>query len=53
MTRALGMVSGGIDSTLAVMTLMRQGIEVTGISFATPFLVRRRQKLQLKRSAIL
>lgn len=37
MTKALGIVSGGLDSTLAVMALMRQGIEVTGISFATPF----------------
>jgi hypothetical protein len=30
-------MSGGLDSTLAAMTLMRQGIEVTGISFVTPF----------------
>lgn len=37
MTRALGLMSGGLDSTLAAMTLMRQGIEVTGISFVTPF----------------
>lgn len=37
MTKALGLMSGGLDSTLASMTLMRQGIEVTGISFVTPF----------------
>lgn len=37
MTKALGIVSGGLDSTLAVMTLQRQGIEVTGVSFVTPF----------------
>ena len=37
MTKALGLMSGGLDSTLAAMTLMRQGIEVTGISFVTPF----------------
>ncbi len=37
MTKALGLMSGGLDSTLAAMTLMRQGIHVTGISFATPF----------------
>jgi tRNA U34 2-thiouridine synthase MnmA/TrmU len=37
MTKALGLVSGGLDSSLAVMTLMRQGIEVTGIAFVTPF----------------
>jgi len=30
-------MSGGLDSSLAAMTLMRQGIEVTGISFVTPF----------------
>ena len=37
MSKALGIVSGGLDSSLAVLTLMRQGIEVTGIAFATPF----------------
>lgn len=37
MSKALGLVSGGLDSTLAVMTLMRQGIDVTGIAFVTPF----------------
>jgi len=37
MTKALGLVSGGLDSSLAVITLKRQGIEVTGISFETPF----------------
>ncbi len=37
MVKALGLMSGGLDSTLAAMTLMRQGIEVTGISFVTPF----------------
>jgi len=37
MSKALGLLSGGLDSTLAAMALMRQGIEVTGISFVTPF----------------
>lgn len=37
MSKALGLISGGLDSTLAAMTLMRQGIEVTGVSFVTPF----------------
>ncbi len=37
MSKALGLISGGLDSSLAAMTLMRQGIEVTGISFVTPF----------------
>ncbi len=37
MSKALGLISGGLDSSLAAMTLMRQGIEVTGIAFVTPF----------------
>jgi len=37
MSKALGLVSGGLDSSLAVMALMRQGIKVTGIAFVTPF----------------
>lgn len=37
MTKALGLFSGGLDSILAARLLMEQGIEVTGISFETPF----------------
>jgi len=37
MVKALGLMSGGLDSTLTAMTLMRQEIAVTGISFVTPF----------------
>ncbi len=37
MSKALGLISGGLDSSLAAMALMRQGIEVTGIAFVTPF----------------
>ena len=37
MSKALGLISGGLDSSLATLTLMRQGIEVTGIAFVTPF----------------
>lgn len=37
MSKALGLVSGGLDSSLAAMTLMQQGIDVTGIAFVTPF----------------
>ncbi len=37
MTKALGLVSGGLDSSLAVLTLKRQGVDVTGIAFVTPF----------------
>lgn len=35
--RALGLISGGLDSMLAVCLLKEQGIEVTGITFVTPF----------------
>ncbi len=37
MSKALGLISGGLDSSLALMTLKRQGIDVTGIAFVTPF----------------
>ena len=35
--RALGLMSGGLDSMLAVRVLLDQGIEVMGITFQTPF----------------
>ncbi len=34
---ALGLISGGLDSMLSAELLRRQGIEVTGIIFQTPF----------------
>ncbi|MDD4456532.1 MAG: thiamine biosynthesis protein [Syntrophotalea acetylenica] len=37
MSKALGLFSGGLDSTLAALTLKRQGVAVTGIVFVTPF----------------
>jgi len=37
MSKALGLLSGGLDSSLAALCLKRQGIEVTAIAFATPF----------------
>ena len=37
MSKALGLLSGGLDSSLAALCLKRQGIEVTAISFVTPF----------------
>jgi hypothetical protein len=37
MSRALGLLSGGLDSSLAAMCLQRQGIEVTAVAFVTPF----------------
>ena len=36
-TRALGLISGGLDSMLAARLLMEQGVAVTGISYVTPF----------------
>jgi tRNA U34 2-thiouridine synthase MnmA/TrmU len=35
--RALGLFSGGLDSILAATVLRRQGLDVTGIFFVTPF----------------
>jgi tRNA U34 2-thiouridine synthase MnmA/TrmU len=37
MVRALGIFSGGLDSILAALLLRRQGIEVCGVTFVTPF----------------
>ncbi len=36
-TRALGLCSGGLDSTLAGVVLREQGIEVEWVTFETPF----------------
>jgi tRNA-specific 2-thiouridylase len=35
--RALGLFSGGLDSMLAATVLRRQGLEVAGVTFVTPF----------------
>jgi tRNA U34 2-thiouridine synthase MnmA/TrmU len=37
MSKAIGLLSGGLDSCLAALSLKRQGIEVTCVSFVTPF----------------
>jgi tRNA-uridine 2-sulfurtransferase len=37
LTKALGLLSGGLDSTLAVKLIIEQGIEVEAINFVTPF----------------
>ncbi|HHV72367.1 MAG TPA: tRNA 4-thiouridine(8) synthase ThiI [Clostridia bacterium] len=37
MIRALSLLSGGLDSMLAVKILQEQGIEVIGITYTTPF----------------
>lgn len=37
MAKALGLLSGGLDSSLAALTLKRQGVDVVCVSFVTPF----------------
>jgi tRNA U34 2-thiouridine synthase MnmA/TrmU len=37
MSRAIGLLSGGLDSMLAVCVLREQGVEVKGLAFTTPF----------------
>ena len=36
-TKALGLLSGGLDSTLAARMLQDQGVEVRGVHFSTGF----------------
>ena len=35
--RAIGLLSGGLDSILAVKIVQQQAVEVTGLSFVSPF----------------
>ncbi|HZN02449.1 MAG TPA: hypothetical protein VFD06_02565, partial [Candidatus Polarisedimenticolia bacterium] len=35
--RAIGLISGGLDSTLAARVLLEQGIDVVGLHFSTGF----------------
>ncbi|MFH2013244.1 MAG: hypothetical protein ABIJ37_11210 [Pseudomonadota bacterium] len=37
MTKAIALLSGGLDSTLAVKLILNQGIEVEAINFISPF----------------
>ncbi len=37
MARAVALFSGGLDSTLAILTILRQGVKVKAIKFRTPF----------------
>jgi hypothetical protein len=37
MSKALGLLSGGLDSSLAALCLKRQGVDVTGVAYVTPF----------------
>ncbi|MBU2567246.1 MAG: hypothetical protein KJ967_00535 [Elusimicrobia bacterium] len=37
MTKAIALYSGGLDSTLAVLVLLQQNIDIIAINFTTPF----------------
>ena len=52
MSKALGLLSGGLDSSLAALCLKRQGVEVTGISFVTPFFGSSKAELAAKQMGI-
>lgn len=45
MSKALGLLSGGLDSSLAALCLKRQGVEVTAIAFVTPFFGSRKAEI--------
>jgi tRNA-specific 2-thiouridylase len=42
--KAIGMISGGLDSTLAVALLVRQGVEVKAVNFYTGFCITETQR---------
>jgi tRNA U34 2-thiouridine synthase MnmA/TrmU len=52
MSKALGLLSGGLDSSLAALCLKRQGVEVTAIAFVTPFFGSRRAELSARQMDI-
>jgi tRNA U34 2-thiouridine synthase MnmA/TrmU len=53
MKRAVGLLSGGLDSTLAVKLMLNQGVEVFALNFITPFCTCTRKgcKFEAKRVA--
>ena len=52
MSKALGLLSGGLDSSLAALCLKRQGVDVTAICFVTPFFGSRKAELAAKQMDI-
>lgn len=52
MSKALGLLSGGLDSSLAALCLKRQGVEVTAIAFVTPFFGSRKAERMASRLEI-
>jgi len=53
LVKAIGLLSGGLDSTLAIKLMLEQGIEVFAINFVTPFCTCTRKgcKLEAMRAA--
>lgn len=52
MSKALGLLSGGLDSMLAAMALKRQGVDVTGIVYVTPFFGAERARIAARQIGI-
>ena len=52
MSKALGLLSGGLDSSLAALCLKRQGVDVTAIAFVTPFFGSNKAELAAKQMDI-
>ena len=52
MSKALGLLSGGLDSSLAALCLKRQGVEVTAIAFVTPFFGSKKAELAARQMDI-
>ncbi len=50
--RALGLCSGGLDSILSALVLKRQGINVTWVSFETPFFSSEKAKAASEQTGI-
>ena len=51
-TRALGLCSGGLDSTLAGLVLREQGIDVEWVTFETPFFTAAKARRASKKTGI-
>jgi tRNA-uridine 2-sulfurtransferase len=46
--KAVGMISGGLDSTLAAALIRRQGVEVHGVNFSTGFCLDDHKRAQVR-----
>jgi tRNA-uridine 2-sulfurtransferase len=52
MARAVGLLSGGLDSMLAVALLRRQNVEILAVSFVTPFFGSERAEVAARRLGV-